>query len=262
MSVNYNNHSEEENFLFGKNKELPFIVPNGYFDSLTAIIINKIEALKELAEFETLSGIDKKTAFSVPENYFNSVENVVETENELTAFSVLNSISKPEFKPLSNVYSDELKASIIKKSEIVDELKQYQTLYAIDKKNNFAVAPEYFDAVADAVKERLYATSNKVSVFARILSSILKPKIAIAYSIAILLIAGGVWYFNRDSYTMVKGTSVDCKTLACLEKNEILNEKNIPNFDDENLLDMVDVEQLDKQISDTDSVTVNNTIHK
>jgi hypothetical protein len=74
MSLDQNN-IEEENFLFGKNKELPFIVPQGYFDSFTATLINKVEALEELGEFAMLLSIDKKVAFSVPENYFSSVEN-------------------------------------------------------------------------------------------------------------------------------------------------------------------------------------------
>jgi hypothetical protein len=59
---------------------------------------------------------------------------------------------------------------------------------------------------------------------------------------------------------MIQGGSGDCKTLACLEKNELLNEKNIRDFDEDNLYEMVDVEQLDKQISEketSDSVNLN-----
>lgn len=260
MSQDQNNIGEE-NFLFGKNKELPFVVPEGYFDLFTIKLINKIEALEELGEFATLSSIDKKVAFSIPENYFNSIENSLEEENELAAFSVLNSIPKPVLKPLSVQYIDELNACIIRKAEIADELKEYQTLYAIDKQNNFTVAPSYFDSVADDVKERIYANNDeKVSVFERILQTIFKPKVAFAYSIAILLIAGSAWYFNHDSQTMIQGTSVDCKTLACLEKNELLNEKNVRDFDEDNLYEMVDVDQLNKQISGktaSDSVNVN-----
>jgi hypothetical protein len=267
MSLDQNS-IEEENFLFGKNKELPFVVPGGYFESFAAILINKIEALEELREFATLSNIDKKTVFSVPENYFNSIENILEKESELEEFSVLNSISKQVLKPLSTQYTDELKASIIRKAKIADELKEYKTLYAIDKQNNFTVAPGYFDSVADDVKERVYANNDqKTSIFERILEIILKPKIAFAYSIAILLIAGSAWYFNRNTHTMIEGSSGDCKTLACLEKNELLKEKNIRDFDEDNLYEMVDVEQLDKQltgktVSDSLKVNKDSTTHK
>lgn len=267
MSLDQNN-IEEENFLFGKNKELPFIVPQGYFDSFATILINRIEAMEELNEFETLKSLDKKTAFSVPENYFNAIENGLEQENELAAFSVLNSIPKPQFKPLSAQYVDELNASVIRKAEIADEIKEYKTLYAIDKQNNFAVVPGYFDSIADEVKERIHSTATEqVSIFGRILQTIFKPKIAFAYSVVILLIAGSAWYFNRDTHTMIQGSSGDCKTLACLEKNELINEKNVRDFDEDNLYEMVDVEQLDKQISGTtdktsDSVNKKDSTHK
>jgi hypothetical protein len=261
MSIDQNNR-EEENFLFGKNKELPFVVPKGYFYSLTAIIINKIEALEELGEFETLKSLDKKNVFTIPENYFGSAEDTVADENELAAFSVLNSIAKPVLKPLSAQFTEELNASVIRKAEIADEIKEYKTLYAIDKQNSFAVAPGYFDSVADEVKERIYSgNEGKFSIFTIILQTILKPRVAIAYSFAILIIAGSVWYYNRETtYTMIQGGSGDCKTLACLEKNELLNEKNIRDFDEDNLYEMVDVEQLDKQISEketSDSVNLN-----
>ena len=258
MSLDQNN-IEEENFLFGKNKELPFIVPQGYFDSFAAILINRIEAMEELTEFEILKSLDKKTAFSVPENYFNSIDNNLEQENELAAFSVLNSIPKPVLKPLSAQYTDELNISMMRKAEIADEIKEYKTLYAIDKQNSFTVAPGYFDSIADDVKERIHSTATEnVSLFARILQIIFKPKIAFAYSIVILLISGSVWYFNRDTHTMIQGSSGDCKTLACLEKNELINEKNVRDFDEDNLYEMVDVELLDKQISGKTVKTSNN----
>jgi len=42
-------------------------------------------------------------------------------------------------------------------------------------------------------------------------------------------------------------------TLACLEKNEILNEKNIQDFDDESLYEMVDEALLDEQLSEDET---------
>ena len=42
----------------------------------------------------------------------------------------------------------------------------------------------------------------------------------------------------------------DCKTLACLERQEILNNnKVISNFDEDQLMDLVDVKSLDKQLN-------------
>ena len=42
----------------------------------------------------------------------------------------------------------------------------------------------------------------------------------------------------------------DCKTLACLERNEILNNnKVITNFDEDQLMDLVDVNTLNQQLN-------------
>ncbi|MGZ4034230.1 MAG: hypothetical protein ACXVPU_16505 [Bacteroidia bacterium] len=266
MSTNYNNNSEEDNFLFGKNKELPFIVPQGYFDLFASQLINKIEALEELSEFETLASINKQTAFAVPENYFNGIENLLQDKNELAEFATLNKITKPVFKSLSADYANELNTDIIRKIEIADELKEYETLYAIDKQNIFTVATGYFDSIADDVKEKIYSDSHqKESIFERILKSVLKPKMAFAYSFVIILVTGSILYYKHNDHSeTITQPSGDCKTLACLEKNEILNEKNVHQFDDDNLYEMVDVDQLDKQISgkiESDSVKVNKNDH-
>jgi hypothetical protein len=46
--------------------------------------------------------------------------------------------------------------------------------------------------------------------------------------------------------------SGDCKTLACLERNEILNNtKEITNFDEDQLMDLVDVNSLNQQLNST-----------
>jgi len=257
MTTNYNNQ-EEENFLFGKDKKRPFVVPTGYFDKLPGFFLNKIEALQELEQYQALSGITsprpfpKERGFVVPQNYFSKNENLLEYRYELTLFSELSKIPKPSLKPLKDEYLNTLSAKILKQTEQAEELKSYAALAAIDKKKPFAVAPDYFDTIADKVKERYHSEKEqKVSVVEQVLSLIFKPRMAFAYSVVLIVGIGLAVYFNQPDKFVQPG---DCKTLACLERNELLNDRTMQNLDEENLYDLVDVDELDKQLAGSEAV--------
>lgn len=246
MSNNYNNDSEKEDFLFSKNKELPFTVPEGYFESFAVQLINKMDVMEELAEFSTLSAVPKQLLYTVPRNYFTSTENLLDYKYELSAFPLLDKIHNPLLKPLSEDAFDNLSLKIQEQIELLDELKSYHTLYAIDKTNGFSVSPGYFENAAEDIKNAIHSDAHYTpSVIERIIGFILKPKVALAYSVIFLLGIFSIIYFNNST----KELPGDCKTLACLEKNELLNDNNVSDFNDEDLYDMVDVNELDKQLS-------------
>lgn len=250
MTTNYNNQ-EEENFLFGKDKKMPFVVPTCYFDALPGILLNKIEAIQELEQYPSLAGIQKELLFSVPQNYFSKNENLIEYRYELTLFSELSKIPKPSLKPLKEEYLDALTAKILKQSTQEDELKSYATLSAIDKKKVFAVSPDYFDSVADKVKERYHSEKvQNISIVEQVINLIFKPRMAFAYSIVLIVGIGLAVYFNQPEALIPPG---DCKTLACLERNELLNDRTMQNLDEDNLYDLVDVDELDKQLSGSEA---------
>lgn len=258
MEHKYNNHSGEENFLFGKNKELPFVVPQDYFESLAARIIAKVEAANELNEFKTLSSIGKKPLFDVPEDYFNVSQNALEHKYELSQFKNLSAIPKVDFSKMESGYADKLSNKILNQE---DELKDFKTLSSIPKKNEFEIKPEYFEKLENQVKEKYDSVNDsqqgRVITFFKAISN---PKFAVAASIALLIGVSAIWYATRpESIIDAPG---DCHTLACLEKNELLNEHNIRDFDEENLYDMVDVESLDKQLSDDSTSVTSDSIIK
>jgi len=247
---------EEENYLFGKNKEVRFTTPAGYFHSLSDRIINKIEAAEEVSEFSILSSLDKQPIFGVPANYFTKAENEIEYKTELAELGELSKIDKPVLNSLQAEYFDSLKEKITRKVELQDELKEYATLYAMDKQLNFEVSVDYFDNVANRIKEKIHSTSQpKLSIIDRILFYVLKPKYSLAFGVVVIVGISSIIYFNRPNTIIESG---DCKTLACLEKREMLNEHTIREMDDDNLYEMVDVDKLDMQLG-KDSATVTNS---
>lgn len=251
------NQSEEENFLFGKNKGNPFTLPNDYFELLPSRIINKIEVEQELLQHAILSGIISKSFLKeqgliVPQNYFTKNANLLEYRYELSQFTELNKVPKPSLKPLEDGYFDTVSDKILKQIEQRVELKNYSALAEIKKEKTFTVAPNYFETIADRVKERYHASQERqISTFEQVLNLFFKPRIVVVYSIILIIGVGAFLYFNREDTS-----AVDCKTLACLERQELLNERTIQNLDDENLYDLVDVEELDKQLSATDSLSI------
>jgi hypothetical protein len=103
----------------------------------------------------------------------------------------------------------------------------------------------------DEVKEKIHTANQPIptifqTIFEQLSLLLFKPKMAFALSFVLVIGFTAIWYLNKNDSPIQTG---DCKTLACLEKNELLNENNIRDFDDENLYDMVDEEMLDKQMS-------------
>jgi hypothetical protein len=260
MSDNYTSESENWKFLPEYGRKNPFALPEGYFKNLPDRLINKIEVNDELQQFSLLPLISKQTAFSVPEDYFNSKENSLEYQFELSSLKELDKIKGALNEKNKEVYFEILDKKLAGKIEIAEELEEFKVLASVEKRNNYIVNPDYFETVADRIKEKKYSEINRPSVMERLIQFIFKPQVVLAYSVIFILAIGlTLDYNNPDSVV-----SEDCKTLACLEKNELLNEQNMSDFDEDNLYEEVDVNILDKQLSteansDKDSV-INKTI--
>lgn len=248
MENNYDNFQEEK-FLSQRDKKNSFVLPNGYFDSLSNRILNKIEHEQELAEFKTLSE-NRKSSFNVPKDYFASLANTLEYKYELSVFPQLSSTKKPILKSLPENYFENLEKKVVDKLELESELKAFSVLSSIPKKNGFKVAPAYFESKTEEVKEKIHTEKSQGGVVRQLFATLLKPQMAIAASLVLIVGISAVWYFNKKDSTVLNG---DCLTLACLEKNEILNEKNIQDFDDESLYEMVDEALLDQQLSEDET---------
>ena len=256
MENNHNNF-QEENFLSQWEKKNSFALPKGYFDSLSNRILNKIEHEQELATYKTLSE-NRKATFKVPKNYFETLASTLEYKYELSVFPELASTKKPVLKSLPENYFENLEKKVVDKLELEHELKEFSVLSSIPKKNAFKVAPAYFESKTEDVKEKIHS-KQEPSVVRQLIAVLFKPQMAIAASLILIVGISTIWYFNRKDSIILNG---DCMTLACLEKNEILNEKNIQDFDDESLYEMVDESVLDQQLledeTSEDSLNANN----
>jgi hypothetical protein len=243
------NFENEPNFPFNKKGENPFGLPSDYFASFEEKIKLKLELENELAEFPLLNGLSKESVFTTPTTYFNKIANSIEYQAELSAYSKLEALKKPLYNELDAEYTNILKQSINYKIELVDELASYQTLYHLDKINPFIVSDNYFESFASNVKDRLYAiTAESVSIIDTVIDFVFGKKIAFAFSI-ILIVGLSVFIYN----SLEPIQTSNCETLACLEKQEIINHQSFSNFDDEQLMEMVNVNSLNKQLNTTAS---------
>jgi hypothetical protein len=261
MKHHDDNLPEDPDFSFNKGEERPFGLPSDYFSSFEEKLKNKIEAENELSDFPVLSSIQKNPVFEVPGNYFSEAEKSLEYKTELAAYPVLESLSKPAFAALEEAYQTHLSESLSYKINLLDELKPYATLYGLDKINTFAVADTYFETVAERVKERIHSlNAERVSVWDKVWNAVFGGRTAWAFGLVFII--GLAFYFNQKAELIP--ASSDCKTLACLERGEILNNKAITNFDEEQLMELVDVNSLGKQleldIARQDSLTTKNVI--
>ncbi len=251
MENNYDKFQEED-FLSGEDKKNSFALPEDYFNSFSKRMLNRIEHEQELAEFKTLAAVNRQLKFDVPQNYFASLADILEYKYELSVYPEINKIAKPALKQLPVDYFEELDKKITAKIELTSELEEFAVLSSIEKKNNFKLVPEYFEDSAYEVKEKIHTAKHRaIGIFEQIASILFKPKMAFALSFVLIIGLTSVWYFNKKESTVKSG---DCKTLACLEKNELLNENTVRDFDDENLYDMVDADMLDKKISSENAV--------
>lgn len=239
--------NDESNIPLNNNGENPFGLPQDYFSKFEDKLKKKLELENELQEFSILASITKSKTFIVPANYFESIEHKFECQTELASYSKLQSFKKPEFTELEEDYKRQLEVSINHKIEIVEELKPYKALYNLDKVNSFIVSENYFEGVVERIKDRVHsAKDNKQSIIEIVLDIIFGK--AMAFSFGLLLIIGLSILFYKTPESIVE--THDCNTLACLERSEILdNNKIITNFDEEQLIDLVDINTLNKQLN-------------
>lgn len=247
MKNNDHNSNEEPNFPLDDNGKNPFGLPMDYFSKFEDKLKQRMELESELSEFPLLSAIEKSNAFVAPPNYFESAENSLEHTAELAPYAILQSVKPLVFTELEEEYKQYLQSAIHYKTELAEELKPYETLYSLDKEKAFSVSENYFETVGDHIKEKIFhSKETKVSVLDTVLNFLFGK--TMAFSFGLTLIIGLALYFYRAPQNIME--SSDCKTLACLEKNEILNNtKEITNFDDDQLMDLVDVNTLNKQLN-------------
>jgi len=224
----------------------PFLPPDGYFETFSSKLMARIEAEEELKEFPALSALPKQSPFTVPGGYF---DNAAEYSEELAAYPQLGAMHKLAYQPIEDAYFEAMHQQVLYKAGLADELKPYPLLHAIDKRQPALTVPvDYFEDLAGRIKERIHAgAAAPAGLLARVAAFVLRPKMAFPLGLALIVGIGFLVYNRQDA--AVQPVSGDCKTLACLEKSDVLNDNTMHSLDDESLIDIVDVNILGSQIS-------------
>lgn len=216
-----------------------FGMPGGYFQQSANSIIQKIEWIEEHKAYPVLSGLKKESGFIIPANYFNEKE----TKLELLAFPTLASLNKTNrFKTPVNYFED---AEVIQFGNLSgfeeNDLKGFEKLNSISKKNNFKVDGNYFTSTEEKITAALLNEKKETKVI-----KLFSAKLWYAAA-AVLTITLGLWIYNQYYKTQ---ELKDCGTLACVDKFDLVKEKNLEALDNDDLYELVDTKKLEEKLKD------------
>lgn len=231
--MNLNEDNKQSN-----NENNPFSLPGDYFSAFSKKMMLKIELADELKEFKLLSSIPKKSPFAVPSNYF-------ENKTELAEYPHLSSLKRKDVFDVPVNYFENSARRINNKLEAIEELSNYASLASIAKLNLFTTPAEYFDKSLVQLRSDL-TTETKVNNSGKVIQFIFNKRTAYAMA-AMLVMSLGLYFYNSKTEA---ASSADCNTLACLNKQEIVKDNQLNNLDDEALIEIVNTEQLSKNLKD------------
>jgi hypothetical protein len=222
------------------NRQLPYQVPAGYFDSLPATINGRIAS-----DAGVLDGA-KDNMYTIPQGYFNSLADSIMNrikaaeagtpQEELSHLStVLNKIERtiPYTKPPG--YFEELPGNIIAGAKAVDfvneELENLTPLMSsLKTKQVYEVPSHYFDTFANNVLGKVQAQNAKVV-------SISFRKRVLKYAAAAVItgiVAMSAWMYNGNVTPPI--ASADNIPLEI----KALNDSTLMSFTDNNILPLIE----------------------
>lgn len=254
MNKNENNFNDDQNSPFDENGEKGFEMPLHYFDSFESKLRQKLEIENELQEFSILNSIKKTNTFTVPIEYFNSIEDRLDFKTELVDFPLLQFVKSKSSFLVDDEYQELFENKLNEKIGNIDELKEYVTLYLIEKQNNFSYPNTYFENLSSVIKEKIY--DIKPSGFRNFFHFIFDKKMALSFSAITIIVLSLIFYPKNNTEAVI---DINCKTLACLEKQEILNNtKTISSFDEDQLIELVNIKKLNDQLNSTKKTDAEN----
>ncbi|MBK9283414.1 MAG: hypothetical protein IPM51_03755 [Sphingobacteriaceae bacterium] len=221
MSKNTENNENLEN-------SKGFDVPDDYFTTFSNSVMNKIEWLDEHKIYPYLTSLKGNHGFTVPENYFEKLE----IKNELLAYPNLHAVKKEVIFATPENYFDELSVSF----ESVGQDQPFEHLNAIEKINPFVTPENYFESNQKQIQDKLLS-AKVITLFS---STVRYTAIA-----ALFIICLGVWLFS--SY--FNFSDKECTSLACIEKSELMKNKNLENIETERLYEVVDTKKLEESLN-------------
>lgn len=228
---NENNYSNERPGNFG--------LPEGYFQKSAGSIMNKIEWQEEHKDFPRLTELKTDNGFLTPENYFT----VNEKNLELINYPILNKLKSQNAFSIPSNYFEEFEIAELAKV-IVDSETQFAKLEALKKESSFKLPENYFEKSSKSISSKI-----KIRKEAKVISLFTK-RIRFAAA-AIFVIVTGVWLYN---FYFPAITPIDCGTIACLDKQDIVKSKSIESLEDEQLYELVDPSALKKKLDSNNNI--------
>lgn len=213
------------------NESKGFDVPKDYFSDFSATVMNKIEWIKEHKEYPLLEKMKGKHGFAVPENYFEELER----KNELLLYPILSGIKKQNNFAVPDRYFEQSEELLT----VAETEEHLPILSSIHKTNSFNVPDNYFNSSAEIINEKLSVKAKVIHLFS--------AKTAYTSAAALLVITLGVWLFSHYFQT----TEKDCGSLACIDKSELMKNKNLENVETDELYEVIDTKKLEENLNET-----------
>lgn len=233
------------------NRQLPYLVPAGYFDTLSDTINDRIANGIVVLEGAT------NNIYTIPQGYFNSLaDNIMNrikameadtTQEELSHLSpVLNTVDKamPYSKPAA--YFEELPENVIAGANAVDfvneELENLSPLMSSFKnKQVYEVPASYFDNLSNDVLSKVQTQNAKV-VSVSFRKRVLKYTMAAAIT---GIVAISAWMYFNNANTIVEPV-VNSEKIP--EEIKAMTDSTLMSFADNNILSLAEI---------TDDISIN-----
>lgn len=226
---NENRHSNQKPTNFG--------LPEGYFQTSAAKLMNRLEWQEEHKEFKLLQELKDNTGFVVPKNYFNKREQ----KTELLDYPVLASLGKPAgFSVPKDYFAD---AEVLELSKVFSG-EESKPVFEI-KQNGFKTEASYFQDNETRLKKLLAEEKNDVGI----ISLFSVKRIGLA-SAAMLLIALGFWMYGLYTNEV---EDKDCGTIACIDRVDLLKAKTLENLETDELYELVNSKKLEENLKSKDT---------
>jgi hypothetical protein len=145
--------------LADMNIEIPYKVPQGYFEELASQVMLKI-AIEEKASVDPVLNINKENIYKVPQGYFEELASQVmlkiAIEEKASVDPVLN-INKENIYQVPPGYFEGLAAQVILRIAI-EEKASADPVLNINNENIYEVPPGYFEGLAGTILNRIKET--------------------------------------------------------------------------------------------------------
>lgn len=153
-----------------------------------------------------------------------------------------NNIPKSNIQGVFDVpkdYFSGFENKILQKIELENELQEYKALASIPKLNPFDVPGDYFNVSLERLNNLRLSCVRERSIFIRLQEILFKPRLS--FSFVLLLVVGLSFYYYFSENNKMKNT---CETLACIDRNEIINYALDANIEQHQIEEWVSTDSL------------------